>query len=239
VIFNWAVKERLVTENPCREIKHGPVGTRETILERGSDYTAMFKTLDRMEAEQRIRQPVADAIRLIALTGCRRGEAATLRWSHVDFKQGRLVIPMTAHKTGRKTGKPRIIGLPSAAQAIIARQPEGGPDDFVFAPARGEGGAVDLTHVWVKVRAEAKLPAIGLHGLRHSLASHMAMNGAQASEIMTQLGHRQLSTSQRYIHWAEDARQALAEKAASVVLDAMAASQGRSKGKVMKLSRAR
>jgi integrase len=36
---------------------------------------------------------------------------------------------------------------------------------------------------------------IGLHGLRHSLASHMAMGGAQAAEIMTQLGHRQLSTA--------------------------------------------
>jgi integrase len=70
--------------------------------------------------ERRIRTPVADAIRLIALTGCRRGEAAGLRWSHVDLQHGRLVLPPTAHKTGRKTGKPRTIILPSTAQAIIA-----------------------------------------------------------------------------------------------------------------------
>jgi site-specific recombinase XerD len=75
--------------------------------------------------------------------------------------------------------------------------------------------------------------AIGLHGLRHSLASHMAMGGAQASEIMTALGHRQLSTAQKYIHWAEDSRQALAEKAASVVLAGMAATKP--KGRVMRL----
>ena len=44
------------------------------------------------------------------------------------------------------------------------------------------------------------------------------MGGAEAAEIMTALGHRQLATAQRYVHWAQDARQALAERAASVSL---------------------
>jgi integrase len=100
----------------------------------------MFKALDRMERELRIRPSVADAIRLIAFTGCRRGEAAGLRWSHVDLKQGRLVLPPTAHKTGHKTGKPRIIGLPTAAQAIISRQTIGGDTDYVFPPAVAMAG---------------------------------------------------------------------------------------------------
>jgi integrase len=222
-IFNWAVKERMVKVNPCANVQTGTSGIRETILEDAADYARLFETLDRMERERRIRAPAADAIRLIALTGCRRGEAAGLRWTHVDLKQGRIVLPPAAHKTGRKTHKPRIIALPAAAQAIIARQPSGGPDDFVFAPARGDG-ALALSKIWRKVRVEAELPAaIGLHGLRHSLASHMAMGGAQAAEIMTALGHRQLSTAQRYVHWAENARQALAERAASVPLAGLAA----------------
>ena len=167
--------------------------------------------------------PVADAIRLIALTGCRRGEAAGLRWRHVDLKHGRIVLPPQSHKTGRKTGKPREIILPAEAQKIIARQPEGSPDDFVFAPARGDG-AIALSKAWRKVRKEADLPpTLGLHGLRHSIASHLAMSGAQAPEIMTAMGHRQLSTVQRYIHFAQNAREVLAERAASVALAGMAA----------------
>ena len=183
-----------------------------------------LRRLTEMETERRIRSPVADAIRLIALTGCRRGEAAGLRWSHVDFKQGRILLPPQSHKTGRKTGKPREIVLPAEAQKIIARQTKGAPDDFVFAPARGDG-AIALSKAWRKVRKEAELPpALGLHGLRHSIASHLAMSGAQAAEIMTAMGHRQLSTVQRYIHFAETARQALAERAASVALAGMASS---------------
>jgi integrase len=236
-IFNWAVRQGLVKVNPCANVRTGTGVSRETILEDAADYARLFQTLDAMESERRIRAPAADAIRLIALTGCRRGEAAGLRWCHVDLKQGRIVLPSESHKTGRKTGKPRIIVLPAVAQAIVARQRNGSPEDFVFAPSRGNG-ALALSKVWRKVRAEAKLPeGIGLHGLRHSIASHMAMSGAQAAEIMTALGHSQLSTAQRYVHWAEKARQNLAEKAAAVALAGLAASTADSAGVVVELGR--
>ena len=80
-------------------------------------------------------------------------------------------------------------------------------------------GASALSKAWRKVRTEANLPAtLGLHGLRHLVASHLAMSGAQAPEIMTAMGHRQLSTVLRYIHFAEDARKTIAEREAEVAL---------------------
>jgi integrase len=217
-ILNWAE----VRPNPVDGIKLGSSGTRDIILGDAQDYARLFQTLDTMEAERRIRQPVADAIRLIALTGCRRGEAAGLRWRHINLKEKRVTLPAAEHKTGKKTAKPRIIALPSAAQAIIARQPDTGEDGFVFAPAKGNG-ALALSRAWVTVRKEAKLPkGIGLHGLRHSVASHLAMGGAQAAEIMAAMGHRQLSTTQRYLHFAENAQQLLAERAANIAVKGMA-----------------
>lgn len=226
-IFAWAVTDaRLAASNPAAMVNVGADGGRDTILADADQYTALFATLDRMEGERRIRQPVADAVRVIALTGARRGEVAGLRWRHVDLKAGRIVIPPSGHKAGRATGKPRVIDLPALAQAIVARQPGGDADDLVFAPARGEG-PINLSKPWRTIRAEAGLPeGIGLHGLRHSLASHMAMAGAQAAEIMTALGHRQISTSQRYVHFAEDARRALAERAAAVAIAGMTAAVG-------------
>jgi integrase len=228
-VFTWAVRERLLAANPCADIRTGSSGTRETILEDEAAYTRLFKTLEAMERELAIRGPVADAIRLIALTGARRGEVAGLRWSHVDLKRGVITLPPAAHKTGRRTGKPRVIGLPSPAQAIIARQPHGKPDAYVFAPSDGkkvsaaDKGPIALSKPWRSVRVRAGLPdGIGLHGLRHSLATHMAMSGAEAAEIMTALGHRQLSTAQRYVHWSQDGRQALAEKAAATAIAGLA-----------------
>jgi integrase len=220
-ILSWAQQEGLISANPAAGIKVGADGERTTIIESSKQYAQLFRTLQRMEDEQRIRRPVADSIRLIALTGARRSEITGLRWRHVDLEAGLLTLPPSAHKTGRKTGKPRIIGLPAVAQAIISVQPQGEPDAYVFSPARGDG-PLSLAKPWRRVRQEAGLPdGIGLHGLRHSLASHMAMQGAQAAEIMTALGHRQLSTAQKYVHWAQDKRAALAEDAAAHISAAL------------------
>ena len=223
-VLSWAVAEGKVKGNAAAGIKTGSDGSRDTILDDADAYARLFRTLDTMETERRIRQPVADAVRLIALTGARRGEVSSMRWRHVDLKAG--LVTLDVHKTAKSTGKPRVIGLPAAAAVLIARQPVGGPDDYVFAPARGKGPLV-LSKPWRAIRAEAELPeGIGLHGLRHSLASHMAMRGAEASEIMVVLGHRNLATSQGYIHWAQDARQQIAEKAAAVALAGMIGGEG-------------
>ena len=232
-IMNWAVEEGLAKTNPAIGIKLGSNGTRDTILRGPDDYRRLFATLATMEGEKRIRHPVADAIRVIALTGCRPGEIAGLRWQHVDFKSGTLRLPPTAHKSGRRTGKPRTIALPSAAQQIIAQQTEGKAIDFVFAPVRGEG-PVSLAKPWRAVRDEAGLPdGIGLHGLRHTMASMLAMSGAQASEIQAALGHATVAMATRYIHWADESRAALAERAAAPALAGMAAASGATMAEVV------
>jgi hypothetical protein len=52
------------------------------------------------------------------------------------------------------------------------------------------------------------------------------MAGASAVELMETLGHRQIGTTLRYVHFAEQARSTLAERAASV---AMAGFNGQTK----------
>jgi integrase len=65
----------------------------------------------------------------------------------------------------------------------------------------------------------------------------MAMAGAEASQIMTALGHTQLSTVQRYIHFAKTAREALAEQAAAVALAGMSVAQGKPAAKVTRIKK--
>ncbi|WP_413207003.1 tyrosine-type recombinase/integrase [Rhodospirillum sp. A1_3_36] len=215
--YVWGIKNGIVESNPCKGVSLAPDGRREIIIDDREGYARLFKTIDLMENLKEVRHAVADAVRVIALTGARRGEIAGLRWEHVDLKQGIITLPANGHKSGRKTGEARVIGLPALAQAVIARQPLGGAGDYVFKAMKGTG-VISLSEPWRRIRKAAGLPVgLGLHGLRHSLASHLAMSGAGASEIMAALGHRQLSTSQRYVHWSQDRRQSLAEKAASLV----------------------
>jgi integrase len=102
--------------------------------------------------------------------------------------------------------------LPSAVQAIIARQPKGSPDDYVFQPVRGSG-PLSLNKPWRAIRAAASLPSdMGIHGLRHALGTLMAIQGAEAPQIMAALGHTQISTTRRYINIADQAKAELMER---------------------------
>lgn len=237
--YSWAISEGILKDNPAASVKVAQPGQRETIMSGSDDYALLFKTLNKMEVERRIRSTVADAIRLIALTGARRGEVVGLIWEYVDLKSGLITLPPKAHKTGSRTGKPRIIGLPAEAQAIIARQADGEPTDYVFRPSKGEG-TLNIAKPWVDVRKEANLPAnLGLHGLRHSLASHLAMAGASAVELMEAMGHKQVSTTQRYIHFAERARSTLAERGAAMAMAGMNEANGKEKAEVLPLKKTR
>ena len=222
-VFNWGIGENLAVSNPCTKVAIGRDGIRSTILEDASSYARLFSTLTTMENQKRLRSQAGDAIRLIALTGARRSEIARLRWSSVDLSRGLITIPPRSHKTGRRTGKPRLIGLPTLGQEIVKRQRPGNPDDLVFEPYRGEG-PLELSKAWREVRKEAKLPeSVGLHSLRHSIATHWALAGAGAPQLAALLGHAQVSTVERYIHFASNAHRAFAEQAAAVVLAAVSA----------------
>lgn len=220
-IFAWSVEDKLLKHNPASGVKLSSDGRRVAVIKSSETYAHLFKTIETLERTLALRSPVADAVRMIALTGARRGEITGLRWRHVDLKKGVIVFPPKEHKTGKKTSEPRVIGLPATAQAILARQAAGGVDDLVFTPAFGTS-PLSLGKPWRTIRMAAKLPSdLVLHSLRHSLASMMAADGAQAAAIMAVMGHKNLSTAQRYIHTAEDARVTLAETAAAGISAAL------------------
>ncbi|MDQ6434372.1 site-specific integrase [Mesorhizobium sp. LHD-90] len=240
-VLAWARDDaKLITIHPLEKFATGPDGERDAIIEDAAEYSRVFATIADLETKRVIGASAADGLRLVALTGGRRSEIAAMRWRHIDLKAGKIVLPWKNHKTGGRTGKPREIDLTTDAMVIIARQPAREPDDFVLVPAHGVG-PVNLSRPWDKVKAKANLsrPDLGLHGLRHSRASHFAMEGGSAPEIMQAMGHRNLATSQRYIHFAEQRKQAIGERAASIATAGLALASGAPAADVTDLADAR
>ena len=215
--LNWSIREGLATANPVDHVQIGSDNQRDTLVD-AAGFKAIFDAITALQAAGDLRPAAADAVRLIAETAARRGEITGLRWRNVDLERGVIVLQRGEHKTGKSTSKPRVIGLSTGAREIIARQPKGKADDFVFASRRGAQVPISLGKAWASIRDKAGVPrAVTLHTLRHSLASHMAMAGAEAAELMTLLGHTQLSTTSRYLHAAADARTAIAQRAADLI----------------------
>lgn len=154
----------------------------------------------------------ATALALLAVTGARKNEVLRATWDRVDLGRCLLTVPRS------KNGRPHHVALSPVAVALLARQAgrrtEGNP--FVFPSPRKEGQPLeDVRGAWARVTLVAGLPAgLRIHDLRHSFASVLANVGTPLSEIGVLLGHRQVSTTQRYAHHAPQRLVATAAAAA-------------------------
>lgn len=200
--LGFAVENEWIDRNPMIGVKLPPTNARDTYLS-DKQWERLGAALD--EAEALGEHPHAlNIIRLLALTGARRGEIESLRWRDVDLERGFVVLPDT--KTGRAAWP-----LSRPALELLASLPrEQSP--YVFPAARGDGHYQGLNNVWPRIRARAGLEGVRLHDLRHSFASVGAGGGVGLPVVGKLLGHKQAATTARYAHIADDPLRAAADK---------------------------
>ena len=152
------------------------------------------------------------AIRLLLLTGCRKSEILTLRWS--DYREGRLFLPDS------KTG-PRTVPLGSRARAILDGWPQG-DSPFVFpSPRDSSRPHGDHLSLWYRVRKEAGIEDVRLHDLRHTHASHAVMNGVPVPVVSRLLGHSNTRMTLRYAHLGDREIERAAERVGQAIAEIM------------------
>ena len=199
-ILNFAVACGHVERNPAKRIVPNRRPSLTRFLSR-EEVARLHGVLD-AQTRQGARQQ-ADIVRLLLLTGCRRGEIMGLRWSEIRGDG----LSLTDAKTG-----PRTVPLGSGARAILDRQPRT-DSPFVFPsprdPARPRGPGLSL---WYRVRKEAGIEDVRLHDLRHTMASHAVMNGVPVPVVSRLLGHSNVQMTLRYAHLADRDIEAAAER---------------------------
>jgi integrase len=202
-VWTWAEKRGFVAgANPCHRL--------ELRADRAEDRVLSAEELPRLGAVLRQRaveaQMACAALRLIALTGLRRGEAYGLRWSEVDLDGS--CLRLADSKTGRSM---RAIG--HAAVEHLRSLPRL-HDELVF-PNRPGSGPADL-----KKQISALFDAAGLHDarghdLRRTFASLAADEGYGDATIGELLGHaRRGVTARHYIRRPDAALVAAADRVA-------------------------
>ncbi len=200
-----------VGTDPVAGVRPNP-GRKMTRFLSAEEITRLHRTLDRLVEERPSRLPQADVVRLLLLTGCRKSEILTLRWSEVDSDMLRLAEA--------KTG-PRTVWLSEAAQAIIARRPRMG-SAFVFPsprdPARPQSRNLGL---WQRARREAGIEDVRLHDLRHTVASQAVARGVPLPTVARMLGHTQPVMTLRYAHVGDREVEDAAERIGEVIATAM------------------
>ena len=208
-IMNSAVAAGHTDTNPTRGIRKNPRRKLTRFLS-GEEIDRLHRTLDRLVEERPSRRGQADIIRLLLLTGCRRGEILRLKWSEVDGP----VLRLAETKTGAK-----VVHLGGPAIAVLRGIQRQDNNPWVIAGRKPGSHLTDLQHPWRRIRARAGLDDVRIHDLRHSFASGGLLVGEGLPMIGKLLGHTQVQTTARYAHLANDPVKSAANRIAGRIAE--------------------
>ena len=196
---------RAAGSNPCRHVERAREEARDRTLA-PSELAALAKALN----EAAVGSPAnIAAVRVAAVTGLRIGEVLGMRWEHVDFESGRLLLPET--KTGR-----RWHDLPTPALAILAELPRWG--DWTFT----NNGTSPATYKRVRETFARAAKAAGLedvrpHDMRRTVMTSAAAAGVGTHVLRDLLGHKTTTMADQYVRaLADPVRDAREQVGASI-----------------------
>jgi integrase len=144
----------------------------------------------------RYGQRDALAILLCYRHGLRVSELAALRWAQFDWASHRLTVQ---RRKGSISGVAHPV-LPDETRGLKAmqrEQPAGA--QFVFMGERGPISVAWFQRMLQRVGAEAGLPSVHPHQLRHAAGFALADKGRDLREIQLHLGHKAISNTTQYV----------------------------------------
>ena len=196
VLLKKAVEWEVIERMPC-SVKLLPVP-------KGSTAFHDFDEYERLVEAARALDPRTHLIVLLGGdAGLRCGEMIALEWGDVDLVNRQICIRRSdwnGHVTTPKGGRLRHVPLTRRLAAALGEHRH-----LRSARVLCQDNTEPLTRQIVQTRAKrasrkAGLTHDGVHILRHSFCSHLAMRGAPARAIQELAGHMDLSMTQRYMH---------------------------------------
>lgn len=185
---------------------------------------AVPKTLPTVLSEEqvrrvlaRVRQPVCrTALTLTYACGLRLGETLRVEVGDVDGARGQL------HVRNAKGNKDRMAMLPERMYKILRQYwVDHRPSGLLLFPGKRHRETICPTTVERAFRSAHReagvTKAATVHTLRHSYATHLLERGVSIRVIQRCLGHRSLSSTERYSHITGSSE----DKARKVVNDLM------------------
>lgn len=141
-----------------------------------------------------------DVVVFAIYTGMRQGEIIGLEWENVDLNRRCVVLLKT------KTKYPRTIPLCAQAYEVLCRRKlvRNLQVNSVFLNANAwRIEQAKLGKLFRAALRRAGIEDLRFHDLRHTFGTRLAQKGADIFHIAKLMGHRNISTTMRYLHHSE------------------------------------
>ena len=190
-VFSYAVEAGIIEHNPTHGLRKPKYKVRDRRLSE-SEYRTLGDILRQGCRSNQLRIH-ADILRLIALTGCRRGEIVNLKWSAVDLEGS--CLRLADSKEGATV---RPVGLPVVEYLEKERPHRTGT--YVFQGQDIDNAVGNFPQSWKKLFKDTPLWDVTPHVLRHSFASMANDLGFTEITIAALIGHAKGSVTSKYVH---------------------------------------
>lgn len=221
--------------NPAKGIERNQEVKRHRYLS-PNELAGLTKAL----AEHDDRQ-AANIIRLLLLTGARRGEVQAARWADINLtagvwtKPGSTTKQKTEHRVPLSAPARQLLSELRTEAEAEAKKKGRDVSEYVFPGRGGKGHRQELKKDWAQLCAAAGLvnaetvkdakdrervkvtPNCRIHDLRHTYASVLASAGLSLPVIGALLGHSQPATTARYSHLMDDPLRQATERVGAIV----------------------
>lgn len=208
-IYSYAIRKDLTEHNPCRDIDKPADKVRDRFLNAG-EYRALGMALQDA-IDNRLYGYAPHTILIIALTGCRRNEVASLVRSAIDI-DGHC-LRLSDSKTGAQM---RPCGTP--ALDILQSVSEQHSCDWIFPAFGNDKHIVNLRKPMEAFCKQAGLVGVTPHTLRHSYATVAHELGYSELTIAGLLGHKAGSVTGRYAHHVDHALASAADRVCETIV---------------------
>lgn len=197
-LFGWAVKMKVLKENPVLNIDKR---NRETPFVK---YIPPRADIDIII--MRAQPHYKDILWTVFYTLARRGEVLGLKKEHVDFDR-KIVTLWSRKRTGE--WKSRKIRMVPQVENILKSRSQAAPSDYLFWNPKTKKPWFDLNTLLPRLCKKSGVNPFGFHSLRHYGASFLAANGVPLIQIQQALGHSELRTTEAYLHELEAVAEAV------------------------------
>jgi integrase len=177
--FGWCAERDIIAANPCADIKRpAQVNARDRVLS-DAELVAIWRGVEVQG------YPYAPIVKLLMLTGQRRGEVSRMEWQQLDFNSRTWSLPKEATKSKRA----HTVPLADKALEVLQALPRV-HDRLVF-PAKGSTTTCFSGFGKCKQRLddESGIADWTLHDLRRSAATGMARLGVDPHVVERVLNH--------------------------------------------------
>ncbi len=179
--LDYALSRQLVEENPARLLKPKDfAATPSKPRDRWLSIPELHQLWQYLDSDQhQTTLHIINLIKLIILTGARRGELAGMVWEELDLKAGLWTLPAERAKNGQR----HVFYLhPLSIELLKELQPLTGHSSYVFqSPKSDQIKSISpnaVTRAVTRIRDVLKekegIPSFSAHDLRRTCASHWA-----------------------------------------------------------------